>query len=471
MSTHQTIGTHVHKVRQRPYVVCLARTPIFHLAIFHEKNVMASFPNHTLGKLLAILSILHQVTQTSASIRFKVADVGTSIITQTRRALNLNNIFGSTVRVPAHDRIISQPVFAVTTPWGSPYLLFEQKDPTETNLEFDESNTQANDSDEKMQKPRGRDANTNQVALYFLDEQDAMQLRDEMLQLEQMKGADMRITAFSLGKALRQACNFNNGLLTGQPIHDLTGKLPSPQEGGSLRYKIVPPRRELFYAARCKGKERVGLFATAPAMDANLMFNSFSAIGEVLRKRRNDAKGKDIKLSSTDSVEDKDNIRKAYSHMNGFAGIPVFYSPELRLSNNIKGFLRLDRKKHVPLFFSYEDLIECRTKSIAKAKRHLKGPVSTTDETLQVEVFNLMDVLTSMDMEQWRLRQNRFKGIVNLFSGKNKKKEKLFYKASDLQNIVFIPNSKTVKYKELISRVGSSKVKFLRPMRAWGKDA
>jgi hypothetical protein len=82
-----------------------------------------------------------------------------------------------------------------------------------------------------------------------------------------------------------------------------------------------------------------------------------------------------------------------------------------------------------------------------------------------------MDVLTSMDMEQWRLRQNRFKGIVNLFSGKDKKKDKLFYKASDLQNIVFIPNSKTVKYKELISRVGSSKVKFLRPMRAWGKDA
>ena len=28
--------------------------------------------------------------------------------------------------IPAYERILSQPVFQVTTPWGSPYMLFEK---------------------------------------------------------------------------------------------------------------------------------------------------------------------------------------------------------------------------------------------------------------------------------------------------------------------------------------------------------
>lgn len=73
-----------------------------------------------------------------------------------------------------------------------------------------------------------------------------MRLRDEMLQMEQMSAADMRITASSLGKAVAQSANLNKGLLTGQPLNDMSGTIKSPEEGGVLRYKIVPPKRELF---------------------------------------------------------------------------------------------------------------------------------------------------------------------------------------------------------------------------------
>jgi hypothetical protein len=433
--------------------------------------------------LLAITRSIHANLEPDAprtAIRYKIADVGNTILTQSRRCLNFNNIFGSASSVPAYDRIIAQPVFAVTTPWGSPYLLFEQKDATETSLEFDESKADAGGDDALQQKPRGRDSNTNQVALYFLDEHDAMQLRDEMLQMDQMKGADMRITTLSLGKALRQASHLNHGLLTGQPIDDLTGKLPAPQEGGSLRYKIVPPRKELFYAARCKGRERVGLFGSTPAVDARLMLSSFSTIGGVLRKRRVEAKNressskkektsKDAPSQDKDSAVETDPIRKAYSHMNGFAGIPVFYSPDLRLSNGLKGLLRMDRRKRIPLFFSYEDLMNYRSMSISK----IKGDARTKalNDVPDVEVFNLMDVVTSMDQEDWHVRRSRYQGILNLLKRKDKTKQKISFKGSELQNIVFIPNSHSVRSKELTSRMGSTKVKLLRPMRAWGKDA
>ena len=417
------------------------------------------------------------------ALQYKISDLGDAIVKQTRRCLNFNNILGSVSSVPAYDRILSQPVFAVTTPWGSPYLLFEQKDATETRLEFDEtySDAKGDDNLQKTQnKARGRDSNTNQVALYFLDEHDAMQLRDEMLQLDQMKGADMRITTFSLGKALRQASNLNHGLLTGQPIDDLTGKLPSPQEGGSLRYKIVPPRKELFYAARCKGRERVGLFGSTPAVDARLMLSSFSTIGGVLRKRRMEAKtresskkdkmSKDVSAQGIPVVDDMDPIRKAYSHMNGFAGIPVFYSPDLRISNGVKGILRFDLNKRIPLFFSFEDLMECHSNSISKLKRDDKTNIQM--EASNVEVFNLMDVISSIEQENWRAQRNRYQGILNFFRRKEKNKKSMTSKSSeDLNNIIFIPSSSSVKSKELTSRVGSGKAKFLRPMRAWGKDA
>ena len=53
-----------------------------------------------------------------------------------------------------------------------------------------------------------------------------------------------------------------------------------------------------------------------------------------------------------------------------------------------------------PLYFSYEDfmkdLSEMRSKSVNKSKILEMPP--------EVEVFNMMDVLTSIDQDQWKLQ-------------------------------------------------------------------
>jgi len=152
------------------------------------------------------------VAQTSASPLTSIQDLSTSVLRKTRQTINLSNIFGSPTAIPGYERLSSQPVFSVTTPWGSPYLLYERADRTESDLEFDDEIDGANKKQD----------NTKQVALYFMDEEDAMRLRDEMLQMDQMKGVDMRITATSLAKAVAQSVNVNKGLLTGQPINDLS---------------------------------------------------------------------------------------------------------------------------------------------------------------------------------------------------------------------------------------------------------
>ena len=54
-----------------------------------------------------------------------------------------------------------------------------------------------------------------------------------------------------------------------------------------------------------------------------------------------------------------------------------------------------------PLYFSYEDfmkdLSEMRSKSVNKSKILEMPP--------EVEVFNMMDVLTSIDQDQWKLQR------------------------------------------------------------------
>jgi hypothetical protein len=191
---------------------------------------------------------------------------------------------------------------------------------------------------------------------------------------------------------------------------------------------------------------------------------------EAKNRESSSKKEKTIKdAPSQDSAVETDPMRKAYSHMNGFAGIPVFYSPDLRLSNGLKGLLRLDRRKRIPLFFSYEDLMDYRSMSISKIKGEAR--TKALNDVPDVEVFNLMDVVTSIDQEDWHVRRSRYQGILNLLKRKDKTKQKISFKGSELQNIVFIPNSHSVRSKELTSRMGSTKVKFLRPMRAWGKDA
>ena len=417
--------------------------------------------------------LLSLATQVEASPFTQIQDLSNTLINKTRQTLNLSNIFGSPTSIPAYERIASQPVFTVTTPWGSPYLLFERTDRTESDLEFDEE-----------ESATGKQDSTKQVALYFMDEEDAMRLRDEMLQMDQMSGADMRITASSLSKAISQSVNLHKGLLSGQPIDDHSGKMKGPDEGGVLRYKIVPPKRELFYAARCKGRERVGLWGQNAEDDARLMMQSVPVIGGTLAMTRKNAiekrrrEKRNAKLNAgqegVTSADDADSIREKYKHMEGFVGIPVFHCAEMKKYNKVKGILRNDRKKQAPMYFSYEDLVSSYDAMRSKAK-----DPSAIPEKPEVEVYNLMDVVTSMDRDQWKVKraiQLRTAGILgkvpllNKITGQDGSTREKSKVSSGLEQIVFVPNSKNTKFKESVSKIGNSQARGLRPMRPWGKD-
>lgn len=322
-----------------------------------------------------------------------------------------------------------------------------------------------------------------------------MRLRDEMLQMEQMSAADMRITASSLGKAVAQSANLNKGLLTGQPLNDMSGTIKSPEEGGVLRYKIVPPKRELFYAARCVGRERVGLWNLNPEDDAKLMLSSVPVIGgtmAMMRKAAVDKRKREKRRAAisatpaTDGGEDGevlDPIREQYKHMEGFVGVPVFHCPEMKKCNKIKSILRNDRgRTQTPLYFSYEDLMESWNAMKAKEKKGNGSTTTTMPETPTVEVYNMMDIVTSIDRDQWNV--NRFTQlkrdgllskipVINKLTGTEgaaKIANKNVLPTSGLDDIVFIPNSKSTSFKETITSVGSTKTR-LRPMRPWGRDA
>lgn len=327
------------------------------------------------------------------------------------------------------------------------------------------------------------DTATKQVALYFMDEEDALRLRDEMLQMEQMRDADMRITSSSLGKAVSQCVNLNKGLLTGQPMNEMNGNMKGPDEGGVLRYKIVPPKRELFYAARCKGRERVGLWNANPEDDAKLMLSSVPVIGgtmAMMRKAAVDKRKRERRRGASataDEDADIDPIREEYKHMEGFVGVPVFHCPEMKKHNKIKSLLRNEcQTKQTPLYFSYEDLMDAWT--AMKQKSDKKNAVSTIPETPDVEVYNMMDVVTSIDKDQWnvkraaKLRRDALLAkipVVNKLTGTEGKKGGAYSTPSGLGDVVFIPNSKSTSFKELMSSVGNGKAR-LRPMRPWGRD-
>jgi len=179
------------------------------------------------GLLLILASLVLSSTQVVS------ASIG-SVLRPIRRTLNLSSIFGSPTSAASYDRISGQPVFAVTTSWGSPYLIFERTKEDEVGALAAASadDDEQIDFNEAYQQKQA----TRQVVLYFLDPDDAAAHRDEMQQVDAMKGADMRIMSMSLGKAVRQATNLGKGLPTGQPIDAITGKMKSPEEGGTLRY-------------------------------------------------------------------------------------------------------------------------------------------------------------------------------------------------------------------------------------------
>ena len=296
----------------------------------------------------------------------------------------------------------------------------------------------------------GAESETRPVTLFYMDPDDAIQMHEEMKQMGNMGNADIRITATTLGKAIRQASNLGNGLVTGAPVEPLDGKLKSMNEGGSLRYKIVPPKRQLFYAARCRGKERVGLFGT-PNEEASTFVEGSQYVHNINLERRREKKERRSNSGLT-------KAQLANASMEGYTGIPVFYAPQLKRVHPALKRLTSGCKSEKPFFFSYEDLTEAWTTMRKRSGKKQTVP----EEPPVVEVFNLMDVLTSMEREEWtnkRAKKIKWKDPVGSLKSQFEGK-----KSVGLEDITFVPPSNCVSYKEKISARGNGKAR-LRPMR------
>jgi len=436
-----------------------------------------------------LLSAARTATVAAAASGGSRATVGQDLLIRARKALDLSNLFGSVTSAPSYDRIASQPVFAVTTPWGSPYLIYDKVDPEDGAPGGGEASSEANFGD-----ALGPAQEQAQVVLYFADPQDAAAHRDEMLQLEQMKGADMRVMATSLGRAVRQASNLCGGLPTGQPVDPLTGSLPD--DSGTLRYKIVPPKRELFYAARCRGRERVGLFGRSASSDASVFSSGRRAVGDYVGRLRGE---RETRMKTRRGREEamSDPRRRVSGHMEGALGVPVFHCPGLvRRHGAVKRAANPSaRGPETPLFFSYEDLVEAWTAMRGEESddgRRARMPTSPP----AVEVFNLMDVVTSIDRDQWRSRrrarmalEGRVEPVLRILgsvpgikkfvtrggddddaaAGARKVKAGKNFRASALKQVTFVPSSQNVAFKEKISAVGNTKTR-IKNMKVWGRE-
>ncbi len=366
-------------------------------------------------------------------------------------------------------------------------MLFEKyKDEEKALQEGDPSGGDGEDDMSKFSRVQQKDdmQDTRPVSLYFMDEHDARALADEMKQMKHMKDGDLRITCTTLGKAVRQASNLGKGLPTGQPIDDTTGKILTMDDGGSLRHKIVPSKRELFYAARCNGRERVGCFGDSPKEDAELLLQPQDVIeSNNMAMRRKASKNTKVRIQKARQLEkeglvepEENRIRREYAHMEGNVGLPVFYSEGLvkkppRMRRMLQGSKAWATTSLTPLYFSYEDLMKDWSTMRERSENKSKIP-----ETPNVEVFNMLDVVTSIDKDQWKNKRRaelarEKKGILgripvvhNLIKSKNAAVH------SGLEQIIFVPSSLGVQAKGRISAMGSMKTR-LRPMRAWGRNA
>jgi len=406
-----------------------------------------------------------------------------SSVVTAKSPINLTNWLGTQTSVPAYERIISQPVFQVTTPWGSAYMLFEKYKDEEKEIELEEG-LDGDDAAKFSRMQRKEEMqDTRSVSLYFMDEHDARALADEMKQMKNMKDSDLRITCSTLGKALRCSSNLGYGLPTGQPVDGLSGKIPSMDEGGSLRHKIVPSKRELFYAARCAGRERVGCFGDSANEDAQLLLQSQGIIESAKMGLRRNAVKNAMKRTqkarnlAREGMEEstEDRLKREYAHMEGQVGLPVFYAEGLakrppKIRRMLQGSKAWSSAAQTPLYFSYEDLMNDWASMRSKSENKSKIP-----EKPSVEVFNMVDVVAGIDKDQWKterraelIREKKgFLGKIPVVH--NFVKSKIAPGArSGLGNVVFVPTSMGIEAQERISAAGSHKCR-LRPMRSWGK--
>jgi hypothetical protein len=391
--------------------------------------------------------------------------VAEAVVQTIRRSINLGSTFGSvtsTSKITPYDRVTGHPVFAVTTSWGSPYMTMEKVTGDETI-----PTTSLNDGSKKKPSSLSEEqVEYRRVALYFLDPADAIAVHNEMVQQQSESSAqsslDIRITSFSLAKAIRQASILGYGLPTGAPPDPLSGKF-NVEEGGTLRYKLVPSKKQLFYAARCVGKERVGLCSsspTGPKEDAVTAIMGNSALEAANLGRRRELRERKI-------PKQQNATTFGAEHMVGYSGIPVFYCPNMQrpvspVQQVLTGFWTR-RRYEIPLFFNYEDLIMAweRLRGSGAGKK-----LSLPEKPPSVEVFNLWDVVTTMDRYQNDLLRRSGLNIVKDKVLKRKKLNKDLPSplSSSWNEIIFVPNSDSVQYKNVISQRGNGKAR-LRPMR------
>jgi hypothetical protein len=401
-------------------------------------------PSYSASAVLLLSLLVVPATDAAPSL----TEIPKALLTQTRRLLNFGSILGSpqSCSETPYDRILGHPVFQVTTAWGSAYMNMEKLTDLDESAGGVDSNVLQNKNPNSLKSISEEQNEYRTVSLYFMDPDDALAVHSELKQLEQMTEADIRITSVSLGKALRQSANLGNGLVTGLPIDTLSGNLKPVEEGGSLRHKIVPPKRQLFYAARCFGKERVGLLGDNPMEEALTAVLGNSALeGMNLMRRREKRERKGAPKART-------LLEAQNAHMEGYVGIPVFFAQGMaRQPPKLKQLLSGNRQE-TPLFFSYEDLQDAW-------KKMKKGNAKLPEEPT-VEVFNLFDVLTSMEKDAWKLKK---KQTFNVVAPLQKRFGKIDPAAS-LDSITFVPSSRAIDYKERISAQGNGKAR-LRPMR------
>ena len=402
--------------------------------------MMLWYPQCVVTYLLVALCLL---SLTSAA---KIGD--NPLIQLTRRWLNFGSLLGNPTAALPYERVMGHPVFQVTTAWGSAYMNMEKLTDLDDNPNAVPGDSVISQSNPNQLKSISEEQNEYRtVTLYFMDHDDALACHAELKQMEQMKKADIRITSVSLGKALRSASNLGNGLVTGLPLDAKIGRVKSVEEGGSLRHKIMPPKRQLFYAARCHGKERVGLGMgdEKPEELAMAAILGNSALEGINLMRRRDKRER--KSQPTRTALQQQNV-----HMEGYTGIPIFYAQGMqRKIPHLKQWISGNRQE-TPMFFNYEDLQEAWT----KMKKSSKG----MPEQPQVEVFNLWDVLTSMEKDSWRNKRAAPKfDILKPLQQRFGKKP-----TPGLESVTFVPSSRGVQYKESISARGNGKAR-LRPMR------
>jgi len=443
-----------------------------------------------ISRLAVLLSVINKINAASAS--------DNNILGKIRKTVDISTLLYPIHKRPSYDRILSTPAFAVTTSWGSPYMIFERLSTKETVEEEEIERTFGSSaaldrelealSDTKAEGEGGDDDTKSQrtrtCALYFMDPDDAKCLCDEMKQMGGGMGtADVRVLSTSLGRAVRQSSIISpRGLPTGQPLDDTTGRLRSDQ-GQTLRYKIVPSKRELYYAARCLGKESVGLFSNDGIDDVKELltgkkkksFGSSAGSGgkfdarERMEQRRKAQQQKD---SANDNDSNKSSpqqqlpLRQLYAHMQRKTGIPVFYLDGLKLKpprlipTSVSSlFSKNENTNQIPLFFSYEDVV-----STWKKQKF----TNTTTAMPQVQVFNFMDVLVSLDKKQNALftlkKNNFFKSLLQNNKNTVVEKTKNDLDVDELKNVVFMPSSRSISYKDNTSLLGNCKAR-LRPMR------